>query len=157
MKSVSLRSLLVACLLVSGVVVVGACSEDSPESGTEAETRDGGGPSTNDRGAGEGDDETDIDSGAAENDSSTSKEAGVCGPIVTTPGETCVGFGAKPETCDPSCEQPYGYVCFDGAPPGFEGCRKVSESTLGQTDVLLSEERLRRAARSGRDVQRFGG
>lgn len=77
--------------------------------------------------------------------------------IVTAPGETCVGFGAKPETCDPSCEQPYGYVCFDGAPPGFEGCRKVSESTLGQTDVLLSEERLRRAARSGRDVQRFGG
>lgn len=73
------------------------------------------------------------DSGTPEGDSGGSKEAGLCGPIVTTPGETCVGFGAKAETCDPSCEQPYGYICFDGAPPGFEGCRKVTDSAFGQT------------------------
>ncbi len=135
MGSSSLRRLVVVCLFASSVAVFAACSDDAPAS-TGGGTSDGGPSSKADsrrpsRAPGE-DAATEPDSGTSDTDSGE-KEAGSCGPIVTTPGETCIGFGAKPETCDPSCEQPYGYVCFDGAPPGFEGCRKASESALGQT------------------------
>lgn len=57
------------------------------------------------------------------------------GPIVSGEGEgeTCIGFGAAPETCDPSCGQAFGYVCYGGAPPGFTGCREQGVSAFGST------------------------
>ncbi|MBX3190350.1 MAG: hypothetical protein KF819_25345 [Labilithrix sp.] len=129
-----LHRLLLGSLLASGIAVSSACSDDPSTTGGGGDATDGGSPSRSDSGAtgDQGDDATDGDSGTSERDSGD-EDAGACGPIVTTPGETCVGFGAKAETCDPACGQPYGYVCFDGAPPGFDGCRKVSDSALGQT------------------------
>lgn len=58
-------------------------------------------------------------------------DGAACGPVVTTPGETCVGFGAG-EPCAEACGL-YGYVCFDGAPPGFDGCHQVRDTAAGQT------------------------
>jgi hypothetical protein len=63
----------------------------------------------------------------------TASDAGCGGPIVTTPGETCTGFGTSATSCDPACGQPYGYVCIGGGPPASSGCRRVSESAFGET------------------------
>jgi hypothetical protein len=60
---------------------------------------------------------------------------GSCPPTQTMPstGETCTGFGAG-DPCDPACGLPaYGYVCFNGGPPGFTGCVRARASTLGDT------------------------
>lgn len=74
------------------------------------------------------------DAAPPEKDGAPPHDAAACvGPIATTPGETCIGFGAAPETCDPACGQPFGYVCFDGGPPGMEGCREQSVSGFGNT------------------------
>ena len=88
-----------------------------------ASTKDGASPS-NDAGAGDG---------ALANDGAASDGACV-GPIVSSAGETCTGFGTQGDSCDPSCGQPFGYVCFGGAPPGFTGCREQRVSaTFGNT------------------------
>lgn len=123
-------------VLLLSLAALDGCSDDPAATadvdagaGDAAPTRDGGGgtdPPAED--ASDVDVERDASAEAGDEDS------GSCaGPIVTTPGETCVGFGAKAQTCDPSCGQSYGYVCFEGAPPGFAGCRRVSDSVLGQT------------------------
>ena len=133
MISASFRQLLALSLLASGIGIFAACSDDAPAESGGPPANDGGTSSTKD-GASRSEDDAGTnsdDSGTNENDGGS--EGGACGPIVTTPGETCVGFGADPETCDPACEAPYGYVCYEGAPPSFEGCRKASESALGQT------------------------
>ncbi|MBX3203666.1 MAG: hypothetical protein KF764_01295 [Labilithrix sp.] len=112
------------------------CSDDPTTNGADADAGTSDAASKEDGGGG-GDTEGDSGDGKNERDAgkdSGDQDSGTCtGPIVTTPGETCVGFGAKAQTCDPACGQPYGYVCFDGAPPGFAGCRKASDSVLGQT------------------------
>lgn len=60
------------------------------------------------------------DAGAPAADSSTTvPDAGV--------GQTCVGYGAG-ETCATEQGKPYGYVCFDGPPPGIAGCTLTRES-----------------------------
>jgi len=132
-----MQQLLVISAFASGVVVFGACAEDSPADAGGPGAPDGGTSSTKDGAASDNSGSRNPDAGDDSDDDHASDsgavEAGTCGPIVTTPGETCVGFGADPETCDPTCEQPYGYVCFDGAPPEFEGCRKVTDSAFGQT------------------------
>jgi hypothetical protein len=46
-------------------------------------------------------------------------------------GETCTGFG-KGDPCTPECGL-YGYVCFNGGPPGFTGCLRVSSTSFGDT------------------------
>jgi hypothetical protein len=57
-------------------------------------------------------------------------EGGTCeGPIKTGNGETCAGYGTG-ESCDVACGQPYGYVCFDGPPPGLTGCRETRVHAL---------------------------
>lgn len=130
------RRLLLPLVLTSAIAASSACSDDPATTAGGGGPSDGGASSKEDGGAnrneGEDDAETDNDSGRSDAEPGD-QDAGACGPIVTTPGETCIGFGAKAETCDPACGQPYGYVCFDGAPPGFAGCRKASESPLGQT------------------------
>ena len=55
-------------------------------------------------------------------------DAGACeGSVATGAGETCIGYGPG-DTCPASCGQPFGYVCFGGPPPGFEGCRETRTS-----------------------------
>lgn len=102
-----------------------ACSDDSMGTSPSVPAEDSG-TAAADEDAGSSDSSRGEDAGGA-------ADGGCAGPIVTTPGETCIGFGAKEDSCDPACGQPYGYVCFAGAPPGFTGCRKASESAFGQT------------------------
>lgn len=50
--------------------------------------------------------------------------------IVPDAGDTCAGFGTG-ESCNAACGlPPYGYVCTNGGPPGFAGCKRVSSSAL---------------------------
>ena len=66
---------------------------------------------------------------AAATDSGGFDAAACEGPIKTGNGETCVGYGTS-ESCPEGCGQPYGYVCFDGPPPGFTGCRETRVHAL---------------------------
>lgn len=50
----------------------------------------------------------------------------------TRAGETCVGFGDDAK-CASACGRPYGFVCFDGGPPAFTDCARVSSTFLGDT------------------------
>jgi hypothetical protein len=54
--------------------------------------------------------------------------------VVPSTGETCVGFGDG-TGCDTACGLPkYGYVCFNGGPPGFAGCVQASSTgSFGDT------------------------
>jgi hypothetical protein len=54
--------------------------------------------------------------------------------VLPDKGETCVGFG-KGTPCDTACGLPaYGYVCFNGGPPGFAGCVQASSTgSFGDT------------------------
>ena len=54
--------------------------------------------------------------------------------VLAATGQTCVGFGAG-SPCDPGCGLPaYGYVCFNGGPPGFTGCVQASSTgSFGDT------------------------
>lgn len=56
------------------------------------------------------------------------------GKAVPSTGETCIGFG-KGSPCDTACGLPaYGFVCFNGGPPGFTGCIQASStSSFGET------------------------
>lgn len=45
------------------------------------------------------------------------------------PGETCVGYG-EGDTCETG---KYGYVCFNGPPPGVAGCTLKQSSSLGNS------------------------
>jgi hypothetical protein len=111
-----------------------ACSTDPNTGGTalvdgSSPNNEGGSSTTPDGSSSGGDD----DSGQPKPDDGGSSDASCVGPIVTTSGETCIGFGPT-DTCDPSCGQPFGYICFNGAPPGFTGCREQRVSaSLGNT------------------------
>ncbi len=113
-----------------------ACSEDPTATTTPA--GDAGSPRKDARAAQEDEEEEPAsDAGTAKDagkkDASPTSDAGCGRPVVTTPGETCIGFGPKDDPCDPACGQPYGYVCFEGAPPGFASCSLARETSLGQT------------------------
>ncbi len=105
---------------------IGACSDD--ETGTTNSGDDagaGGDTSTTETSPPQG--VPTIDAGT---DSNMGADSASCpGEIKTGNGETCIGYGTG-STCDPACGQPYGYVCFDGPPPGFTGCREISTSAL---------------------------
>lgn len=47
-------------------------------------------------------------------------------------GETCIGF-AKGKPCGAGGLPDYGYVCFNGSPPGIAGCVLASSSSLGES------------------------
>jgi hypothetical protein len=47
------------------------------------------------------------------------------------PGETCVGYGAG-DTCAAETGK-FGYVCFNGPPPGVAGCKLKQSSSLGNS------------------------
>ena len=108
------------------------CSSDST-SGTNAP--DASSTAIPDAGA-----SSDASSDAA-GDSSTTSDGGTphdaaCPATKVAPstGETCVGFGAG-TGCDTACGLPaYGYVCFNGGPPGFTGCVQASSTgSFGDT------------------------
>lgn len=73
---------------------------------------------------------TDSDSGAA-----PPKDAGVDtsapGDEDAGVGETCVGYG-EGDTCAAEPGK-YGYVCFNGAPPGVASCKLKQSSSLGNS------------------------
>lgn len=104
---------------VVGLSVVLACS--SEEKTTTPSTSDAGdaGTTTPNDAATEGDaGDAGTDTGATGD-----PDAGV--------GQTCIGYGAG-DTCATEPGKPYGYVCFDGAPPGIAGCKLTrSSGTLG--------------------------
>jgi hypothetical protein len=102
-----------------------ACSSDG---GTPTSAGDAGAP-------GDGDSSTPPTSADAGLDASAAIDA-ACPTTKTVPatGETCTGFGSSADTCDPVCGLPaYGYVCFNGGPPGLSGCVQVRSSSLGET------------------------
>jgi len=111
-----MRSPLLACTLAIVAVVscssnettvTGPATSDAGSSGSDAASDAGGEPGS----------DAGSDTGASSGD------AGI--------GETCIGYGAG-ETCATEQGKPYGYVCFDGAPPGIAGCKLTRASgTLG--------------------------
>jgi hypothetical protein len=123
-------------------IALEACSDDdttgvtgTPEAGagSEASTSrvDGSDPQQQD------------DSGAS-NDGGTKQDGsnnGTCGPNnASKTGETCIGFGAKPESCDAGCN-PYGYVCFGGGPPAFANCHEMRVSAIVGNTYCCSENK----------------
>lgn len=104
-------------------IALGACSStaDAPvdeateagDGGTDAQ-RDAGQPGESDAELGDG---------------------GQCGTkVAPQTGETCVGFGTGAPCGDPACGTPaYGYVCFNGGPPGLAGCVQTTSSSFGET------------------------
>lgn len=107
----------------------GACNTDTVAG------EDGGGPLP--EGSTGGDSATSDDGGGRDVASDTAKsdggsEGGACtGTVKPATGETCVGFGKK-DPCNVACGE-YGYVCFNGGPPGFTGCYQMSASAFGET------------------------
>jgi hypothetical protein len=98
------------------LAVLAACSSNetttsapAPDAGTPAPDADSGTTSPKDAGA----DTTPADT-----------DAGI--------GETCIGYG-EGETCATVQGKPYGYVCFNGAPPGIEGCTLKMSSSVGNS------------------------
>lgn len=75
------------------------------------------------------------DAGDAGIEASASQDASCPTPkAATSTGETCTGFGETGDPCDPACGLPrYGYLCFNGGPPGFAGCVQVRATSLGET------------------------
>jgi hypothetical protein len=121
-------SCLSAALLISGAIIEACDSDDATGTSSAPETEGG----TGDGGAGgpgkDGEPATDAPATP-----DVAAEGGSCrGPIVTGNGETCIGHG-KGSSCDPACGQPYGYLCVDGPPPGFSGCRETQTSALGNS------------------------
>lgn len=124
--------LLVASLATSGALLaLGGCGSDSPVTGGATDDA----PSASESGTNDG---APADAGTdahvtlpdgAPLDASCPK-----GKVVANTGETCIGFG-KGTPCDTACGLPaYGFVCFNGAPPGFAGCVQASSTgSFGDT------------------------
>jgi len=117
----------------------GACSSDPATS-----VADGGGdPDGSSAADGAGGDDASATTDGATADAKSDGASGdagdkdACPTPVTKPatGETCVGFGKKtPCGSAGACGYPdYGYVCFNGGPPGFAGCVQASTSAFGET------------------------
>lgn len=144
----ALRTLALLIAASLPLLALEACSDDPT---TPDATTDGGGldgSTKNDTGGGM--DGNTSDSDVPEKDAATPDDGACPGPIVTTTnGETCTGFGTQGGTCDPSCGQPYGYICFEGAPPNIKGCREQRVSaTLGNTYCCPKNECVERPDRT---------
>jgi hypothetical protein len=107
----------------------GACNTDT------ASTEDAGGPlpegSTDDSGGSDAGGKSDVAEGGTKNDGGGGEGGACTGTVKPATGETCVGFGKK-DPCNVACGE-YGYVCFNGGPPGFTGCYQMSASAFGET------------------------
>lgn len=120
-----------SCAAIVTAVAIGCSSDDT--GGTTgavdaAAPRDGAGPTTDGAITDGGTDSLTVLPDAAAFDAACPKPK-----VAPATGETCIGFG-KGMPCDPACGLPqYGYVCFNGGPPGFAGCVQASASSLGET------------------------
>ena len=117
-----------ACLASGVALAIDGCASDTPDPvgdpgsdaaspGKETGTsdKDSGGEPIADGG---------TDSALPEQDA----EAGA-----STTGETCIGFG-KGTPCGTATFPDYGYVCFNGSPPGIAGCKLASSTgSFGDT------------------------
>jgi len=113
--------------IAATMVMVHGCGSDKtdPAVGDAATAADGPGPKTD--GAPEDDASAATDSGTdAAVDSAT--DGGANGK-----GETCIGL-AKGTPCGANGFGDYGYVCFNGSPPGIAGCKLASSTgSFGDT------------------------
>ncbi len=139
--------LAVASAAVFGVAVTlaaGGCGSDgttsSPTADGATSIDDGGSAAESDGGDGSGGGSGGDGSTDAARDAATANDgggdAGACPTPIVRPstGETCIGFGTG-DPCKKACGLPaFGYVCFNGGPPGFAGCVQASStSAFGDT------------------------
>jgi hypothetical protein len=116
----------------AGALAIDGCGSD----GTVAGGATSDAPSSSEAGT-EGDSSTGSDAGS---DAPTTLPDGAAfdascpkGKVLPSTGETCIGFG-KGSPCDTACGLPaYGFVCFNGGPPGFAGCVQASSSSFGES------------------------
>jgi hypothetical protein len=124
-------ALLFAVVTAGGAaVVMDGCSSDRTETGgSTSDAASGSETATSDRDASAGTDSPTTLPDAAAFDASCPK-----GKVLPSTGETCIGFG-KGTPCDTACGLPaYGFVCFNGGPPGFLGCIQASSTgSFGDT------------------------
>ena len=117
-------ALLVASFAIgSAAVVIDGCGSDSvdPASGdgstTDAPRADGA---------------TDDDASTGDGGKDSAAEGSVDGGG-NGKGETCIGF-ARGSPCGANGFGDYGYVCFNGSPPGIAGCKlATSTGSFGDT------------------------
>lgn len=123
-----------ALLSITSVVLAGAsvtlfadgCGSDSTTaSGSSAAD----GASGDEGGGGDGGSSDGASDSALGPDGGTAGDGACPTPkVLPSTGETCVGFGAG-TGCDTACGLPaYGYVCFNGGPPGFANCVQASST-----------------------------
>jgi hypothetical protein len=119
-------------LLSLALLALGGCGSDSTVPGGATEDAPSGSETgTNDGATGK---DAGTDSPTTLPDSATIDASCPKGKVVASTGETCIGFG-KGAPCDTACGLPaYGFVCFNGGPPGFAGCVQASSTgSFGDT------------------------
>lgn len=100
----------------------GCGSDSATPGGTTSEDGGGGTDGTTNKDGATGSEAATTDGGA---------DAPADSPATGT-GETCIGF-AKGQPCGDGGLPEYGYVCFNGSPPGFNGCVQASKTAFGET------------------------
>ena len=129
----ALLSITSVALLAAGVTfLANGCTGPAGPAGPAGPSADGGAATA--EGGNAADDDAAIDSALANDGGGAGDGACPATKVEPSTGETCVGFGAG-TGCDTACGLPkYGYVCFNGGPPGFAGCVQAS-STGGFGDT----------------------
>ena len=112
--------------LGSLAVAVDGCGSDSkdPIAGDGSTTTDS--PGSKPDGA-KPEDDGSVGDGAADSAIDGAGDGAAVGK-----GETCIGF-AKGTPCGANGLPDYGYVCFNGSPPGIAGCKLATSSAFGET------------------------
>jgi hypothetical protein len=118
--------------------VITACCASAIALGADGCGSDAGDPiigPTSDAPAGKESSATEDDGGEpvvdAGKDSPTTKPDAEGG--ASNSGETCIGFGKGTPCGTATFPEEYGYVCFNGGPPGLTGCKQASASGFGDT------------------------
>jgi len=111
--------------LASMASVIDGCGSDS------ADPVPGGG-STIDSPGSTPDGAKPDDSGSGSDGATDSAADSAADGAATGKGETCIGF-AKGTPCGANGFADYGYVCFNGSPPGIAGCKLATSSSFGET------------------------
>lgn len=122
----ALALLLASFALASMAVVVEGCGADS------ADPVAGDGSTTDSPGS-QPDGSTPDDDGSTGDGGTDSAVDGAVDSGANGKGETCIGF-AKGTPCGANGFADYGYVCFNGSPPGIAGCKlATSTGSFGDT------------------------
>lgn len=118
--------LVFAFAVVGALAAIEGCSSDSTTGGAADDAgvaADGPGSKTD----GAADDDGSASDGGTDAPTDAKTDGGNAGK-----GETCIGF-AKGSPCGAGGLPDYGYVCFNGSPPGIAGCTLASSSAFGET------------------------